>query len=203
MRLPFLCILGLHLDPEGLHKIREKAPDTRSLQSQYARGAAGAGTSLPPHPRSPAGRRTGAPPRPAPPAGVLRPLPGGAGRRRRREAGLVGPPRGTRSGVARRKDARGGAAVGEGSPSCPDSHSPPRSPHGPGSAAVLAPASTERVSSRCSTSSQGARSCGEVGASGGSTASRAERLGRMGQSLSLPRRTPHTRPRPAPLSHGS
>lgn len=75
--------------------------------------------------------------------------------------------------------ARGGAAVGEGSR--PDSHSPPRSPPGP-SSAVPAPALTARVSSRGSTSSEDAQSCGQVGASGGHAASGAESVGKMGLS---------------------
>lgn len=86
---------------------------------------------------------------------------------------------------------------------CPDSHSPPRSPPWPGSAAVPAPAPTARVPSRGSASSQGARTWGGVGTSGGRVASAAQGVGRMERSLAPPPRTPQTRPPPASLSHGS
>ena len=114
------------------------------------------------------------------------------------------PPEGARAaGSPGERMLRAGRGRGGGGVPCPDSHSPPRSPPGPGSAAVPAPALTARVSSQGSTSSWDVRSCGEVGASGGRAASGAERVGRMGQSLSRPPRTPQTRQRPAPLSHGS
>lgn len=95
----------------------------------------------------------------------------------------------------------GGAAVGEGTPaglsltasfsSWPGLRGSPRS------------AFTARVSSRASTSSQGARSCGEVGASGGRVASGAEGVGKMGRLFSPPPRPPQTQPPPAPLGHGN
>lgn len=63
---------------------RRKHPtDTWSLQSRNARDAAGAGTSVPPHPRGTAQPRTGAPTAraPTPPVSALGPQPGEAGRR--------------------------------------------------------------------------------------------------------------------------
>ncbi|CAI9165940.1 unnamed protein product [Rangifer tarandus platyrhynchus] len=102
----------------------------------------------------------------------------------------VRPPEGARGGVARRKDARGGAAVGEGSPA--------RFTHRLDLLPARAPRryplrlSTARVSSRGSASSRDARGCGEVGASGGRAASGAETVGRMGRSHSpLPPRGHH------------
>lgn len=106
---------------EGLHKIPGKAPDTRSLESKHARGAARAGTSVPPTGVArPGGTQLHGRARCHPPR-LGDPGPEGAWPR--------GPPRGppeVRCRVARRKDARGGAAVGEGP--CRDSHSPPSSP---------------------------------------------------------------------------
>ncbi|XP_031215325.1 uncharacterized protein LOC116082568 [Mastomys coucha] len=95
---------------------------------------------------------------------------------------------------------RGGAGGGGGP--CPNSHSPPRSPPGPGSAARPAPVPAARVSSRASRTSLAAPRWGEVRASRGSVASGNEGVGRVGRPFSPPG-TPQTRPPPAPLSHGS
>lgn len=170
-------IPGLHMGPEGLHTVSGKAPDTQSLRSPRSRGAGGAGTSVSPHQRGLARQRTGARPRPAPRA----PRPGLEGRRE--AAGATDPaggrgrgrpganPRGRARRGAEEKGCSGGAGPRWGRGPWPDSHSPPRSPPGPSSAAVPAPALPARVSSRGSTSREDARSCGEARTSGGCVAS--------------------------------
>lgn len=112
-------------------------------------------------------------------------------------------PRGRAPRRGEEKGCSGGAGPRWGRGPRPDSHSPPHSPPGPSSTAVPAPALTARVSSRGSTPSADARSCGEVGARGGRMASGAEGVEKMGRSFSPPPRTPQTRSPPAPLSHGS
>lgn len=125
---------------------RRKHPtDTWSLQSRNARDAAGAGTSVPPHPRGTAQPRTGAPTAraPTPPVSALRPQPGEAGRRWGRGRGARPAHSRTPGGRAwrgRREKGCSGRGRGGGGVPCPDSHSPPGSPPGPGSAAVPAPA---------------------------------------------------------------
>lgn len=141
---------------------------------------------------------------------ALRPQPLGKGRdwsgglrrqsRARSPQRLVRPGR-TRKGRGGERMLERGGAGGGGGP-CPNSHSPPRSPPGPGSAARPAPVPAARVSSRASRTSLAAPRWGEVRASRGSVASGNEGVGRVGRSFSPPG-TPQTRPPPAPLSHGS
>lgn len=155
------------MDPKGLHKIQEKAPDRHLVPAVTKRpGRRGGGNlraSTPPR-HGPAAHRCTDRPRPhAARLGSRTPAWGSGatlGKGPRGEAGPQPDPRRARvAGVARRKDARGGAAVGEGSPARTLTH---RLALLPGRAPRRSPLrlSTARVSSRGSASSRDARSCG-------------------------------------------
>lgn len=190
------------MDPDGLHRSRGKratpgpcsqnTPGAQRVPDPQTRAAPPGGSQV--HGRAP--RR---PPRQGDPSPEGRGQGTGGGL----EAGLRGPPRRTpraRGGVAKRKDARGGA--GGGGVPCPDSHSPPRAPPSSGSAAVplrLTPCASPPEAQRLAR----AHGAGVKSAQAEPVTSGAEGLRRMERSLSQPPRTPQTRPPPAPLSHGS
>lgn len=160
---------GLHLDPPGLHKGREKALD-RSVPSRLhtlgeqpgrepscslASTALQGGAQV--HGRTRLSCRV---------TRALRPQPLGKGRDWSgglREAIPGSEPTAAGRSRAHAEGSRGermlerGGAGGGGGP-CPNSHSPPRSPPGPGSAARPTPVPAAHVSSRASSTSQTAPS---------------------------------------------
>lgn len=130
------------MDPEGLHKIPGKAPDTGSLQSKHTR-VQRVWDTTPCNPTGAArpdgsqvhGRAPCRPPRlgdPGPQGSD------GQGERRRAGGRAVRPARPDPEGARQGREERGCSGRGRcgGGVPCPDSHSPPRAPPSPGSAAV-------------------------------------------------------------------
>lgn len=140
----------------------------------------------------------------------MRPQPLGKGRRTGgpQEAALgsepvaPGPPRASTEGSRGERMLRRGGAGGGGGP-CPNSHSPSRSPPGPGSAARPAPVvPAARVSSRGSRTSQGAGRWGEVGREPRERGEQ-ERGGGEGGTVAPAAGDTSDATAAAPLSHGS